>query len=71
MTKKYLIIKLETKESQVPDGYHMTTKTKYFGVTQGYPMEFDTLEEAESDLAKNINLWEKYTIIPIYTEDKN
>ena len=69
MTKKYIIIKLETKESEVPNGYHTTTRTEYLGVSLGYPLEYDTLEEAESSLASEYlgrPLYEKYTIIPIY-----
>jgi hypothetical protein len=67
MKKQYIIIQLETKVSEVPDGYHMTTRTEYFGVTHGYPTHFDTLEEAEKELF--ISQWDKYTIIPIYTQD--
>lgn len=67
MTKQYLIIKLESKESQVHEGYNMTTRTEYFGVTSGYPIPHDTLEEAEEELARNIYKFEQYTIIPIYT----
>lgn len=66
MEKKYLVIKLETKESEIPNGYHTTTRTEYFGVTEGYPIHHDTLEEAEEELARTINKWEKYTILPIY-----
>jgi len=69
MKKQYIIIELETKESAIPDGYHMTTRTEYFGVTTGYPQGFDTMEEAEADLAKRIGRWEKFTIIPIYTAE--
>ena len=69
MKKQYIIIQLETKESQVPDGYHMTTRTEYFGVTNGYPITFDTLEEAEKELALRIGKWSKYTIISLYTEE--
>jgi hypothetical protein len=47
----------------------MTTRTEYFGVTNGYPITFDTLEEAEKKLAAWIGKWSKYTIIPIYTQE--
>ena len=71
MKKQYIIIELETKESEIPVGYHTTTRTEYFGVTTGYPQEFDTMEEAEADLAKRIGRWEKFTIIAIYTAKKS
>ena len=69
MKKQYLIIQLETKVSEVPDGYHMTTRTEYFGITNGYPITFDTLEEAEKELALRIGKWSKYTIISLYTQE--
>lgn len=69
MIKQYQVIQLETKESEIPDGYHTTTRTEYFGFTTGYPPSYDTLEEAEAELAKYIERWKKYTIITIYTED--
>lgn len=70
MTKQYLILKLETIEKDIPSYLDMTTRTEYLGVTTGYQIPFDTLEEAEQDLERQIKQdkeYTVYTIIPIYS----
>lgn len=67
MKKKYLILEIETVEKEIPNGYNVTTRTEYFGVTEGYPCLYDTLEDAENILMnKEGNIFEKFTILPIY-----
>lgn len=69
MKKVYRVLKLETKETRFPDGYHNTIRTEYFGVQIGYQMNFDTLEDAENDVRERVGRWEHYTIIPVYVEE--
>ena len=69
MTKQYIILRINTKEMESPNGCHTSTHFHHNFVEVGWGNTFDTLEEAEETLAKIIDKHDNYTIMPFYTHD--
>ena len=63
MLKQYKILKWEMESKYVPN------RISHNLVEVGFYNIYDTLEEAEETLAKIINEYDNYTIIPYYTYD--
>jgi hypothetical protein len=59
---------LTAKRKSIPDGYYTTTVSKFSLTAGAYVRDFDTLEEAEQELAEPSYSGE-FVILPIYEKD--